>query len=105
MMRRKLDLMGRIFVVPDDVLIKSGLLGGMIQDFPELGIEVPIIIDRSPMLFEHVLAYMINDKYLYPIECEGEIFYYALPKTTVTRPDYRGPPGKDGCRPRGCGKR
>jgi hypothetical protein len=95
--RRKLDLCGRVFNVPENILKTSDLISGLIEMDPEFGLGDPYPLDRSPMLFDHVLAYMIDPNgYLYPLECEPEIKYYSLPLTTLPRPDCRGPMGPPG---------
>jgi hypothetical protein len=104
-----LDVSGRIFRVSRKLLEGdsgefitsefkgSAFLKGLLEDNSSLGTkENPIQIDRSPMLFEHVYAYMVDPLYLYPIECENEIHFYGLPLTTLKRPDLRGPPGEQG---------
>lgn len=54
----KLNLCGRIFKVDLDLLLKSELCTNLLQD-NEYN-DLSIIMNRSPMLFEHVLTYMID---------------------------------------------
>jgi hypothetical protein len=38
-----------------------------------------IIIDRSPKLFKHVYAFLLDDKYPYPRKYYSELDYYLVP--------------------------
>lgn len=40
--------------------------------------EDDIFIQRSPMLFKHVLAYIIDDMYPYPVEYYSELDFYGI---------------------------
>lgn len=93
---RQVNICGKLFSVEKEILARSPFFANLFEHLPDLGTDTPIWICRSPMLFEYVLAYMIDPDYLYPIEVENEIGYYLLPSTTKKRPDLRGPPGPEG---------
>jgi hypothetical protein len=40
--------------------------------------SIPIYVERSPILFDHVLSYIMNPVYLYPIEYEIELQFYGI---------------------------
>jgi hypothetical protein len=93
---RRLSLCGKVFEVEEWVLVRSDFFNQLIELNPDLGLNEPFYLCRSPQLFEEVLAYMIDYNYLYPLKVQFEIDYYALPTTPKPRPDYRGPPGPPG---------
>lgn len=86
----KLNVSGRIFLVPLDILKISPFFTGMLEDCSYDGEEV--MIYRSPLLFEYVLTYMYDLAYLYPLEAEGEIDYYCLPLRTIEASPSPSPP-------------
>jgi len=71
-----LNISGKIFKVSHDVISKSQLFDGMLADCV---IEDEIIINRSPKLFKHVYAYLLDDKYPYPKKYYSELDYYLVP--------------------------
>lgn len=91
---KRLNVSGRIFLVPSDILRASPFFEGMFEACKDSDEE--IMIYRSPMLFECVLAYMYNPNYLYPLEATEEIDYFCLPPTTRQRPNLQGLPGRNG---------
>jgi len=70
-----LNVSGRQFEVSKEILSKSQLFNGLLTDCQ---IDRTITIDRSPKLFEHVLAYLVNDKYPYPRKYYSELDYYLV---------------------------
>jgi hypothetical protein len=80
----KLNVCGKYFEIPKNILIKSDLFAKIFED----GIVLPDILPiyRSPMLFEHVLAYLIDNKYPYPIELKSELDYYLIPYVGLYNP-------------------
>ena len=72
----KLNLCGRIFEVDLDILLTSELFTNLLQD-SEYN-DLPIVMNRSPLLFEHVLAYMIDPNYPYPSQYKLELDYYGI---------------------------
>jgi len=71
----KLNVSGRKFKVPCDILSKSQLFAGLFSDCPTDG---EITVARSPKLFEHVLAYLFDNKYPYPRKYYSELDYYLI---------------------------
>lgn len=49
----------------------------MLQDFPDNKSKV-ISINRSSLIFDHVIAYIIDDKYPYPLKYFTELDYYDI---------------------------
>ena len=76
----KLNISGRIFEVPEHILVVSGLFAGMIEDVIDIGINTPIVLYRSPLAFEEMLAYMYSPKYIYPARFDVEADFYLMPK-------------------------
>jgi len=71
-----LNISGKIFRVPRDVICKSQLFDGMLAD---CDIDSEIMIDRSSKLFKHVYAYLLDNKYPYPKKYYSELDYYLVP--------------------------
>jgi hypothetical protein len=75
-----INVTGRTFAVSLSVLMVSGLFSTLFEECPPQS-GATYYISRSPMLFEHALAYMIDPTYPYPQEAEEEIYgYYQLPR-------------------------
>jgi len=72
-----LNVSGRIFKVQKDVLCKSQLFNNMFADCDVISDE--IMIYRSSKLFEHVYAYLLDNKYPYPRKYYAELDYYLIP--------------------------
>jgi hypothetical protein len=72
----KLNLLGTFFEIPKEILIKAEFFANMLGDIEYDGTQ--IIINRSPKLFNHVLAYLIDDKYPYPEKYVNELNYYLV---------------------------
>lgn len=68
----KINVCGRIFEIHIDTIMKSGLLKQMIDN------QDILYINRSPKLFEHVLAFLIDPTYLYPYKYSNELDYYLI---------------------------
>jgi hypothetical protein len=71
-----LNVSGKRFEVLRDVMCKSELFAGMLTDCI---IDNEIVINRSPKLFEHVFAYLTDNKYPYPKKYYSELDYYLVP--------------------------
>jgi len=72
-----LNVSGRKFEVQKDILCKSQLFNNMFTDCDTIMDE--IVIYRSSKLFEHVYAYLLDDKYPYPKKYYAELDYYLIP--------------------------
>lgn len=53
-------------------------------DFCNDNISEPIFIQRSPLVFDHVLAYVIDKKHPFPIEYSYELDFYDI-KYDITK--------------------
>jgi len=75
----KLNLCGKIFEVEKNILMGSELFQTMFADCPTD--DSVIRINRSALIFEHVLAYLVDSSYPYPREYANELKYYLIPHT------------------------
>ena len=67
---------GKIFEIDLEIIRRSALFANMIDD---VGIpDKPIFISRSPKLFEHVLAFLIDENYPFPLKYQSELKYYLI---------------------------
>ena len=73
----ELNVSGRKFVVHIDTLNKIPYFHNAIKDF-NMDLFSAIFVNRSPMLFDHVLAFVIDNKYPYPVEYFSELDYYDI---------------------------
>uniref|UniRef100_A0A6C0C9I6 BTB domain-containing protein n=1 Tax=viral metagenome TaxID=1070528 RepID=A0A6C0C9I6_9ZZZZ len=71
-----LNVSGKIFRVSRDVISKSEMFKNMLADST---VDGEIMIDRSAKLFEHLYAYLLDDKYPYPKKYYSELDYYLVP--------------------------
>uniref|UniRef100_A0A6C0C724 Potassium channel tetramerisation-type BTB domain-containing protein n=1 Tax=viral metagenome TaxID=1070528 RepID=A0A6C0C724_9ZZZZ len=71
-----LNISGKIFKVPYDIIRKAQLFDNMLNDCEIIN---EVVIDRSAKLFKHVLSYLIDDKYPYPRKYYSELDYYLVP--------------------------
>lgn len=97
----KVNVSGRSFDVDRKILTLSPLFADVLSDCDVKSEEIKIY--RSPMLFEHVYAYMLDESYVYPLNVDGEIKYYGLEPSKLPRPypipgpkGDRGDPGERG---------
>lgn len=74
-MSRKINVCGKLYIINEEILQGSELFCNFMEDFPESE-EIPI--QRSPKLFEHVLAYLIDPNYFYPCKYARELDYYLI---------------------------
>ena len=71
-----INVCGKIFKTDLETITKSELFKNMIDDVGAPTEE--IFINRSPALFEHVLAYLIDQQYPFPLKYEAELKYYLI---------------------------
>lgn len=71
-----LNVSGRIFKVQKEILCQSQLFNNMFADCDTIDNE--IMVYRSSKLFEHVYAYLLDDKYPYPKKYYAELDYYLI---------------------------
>src|SRR5687767_5154507 len=94
----KLNVSGKIFLIEKETLCKSQLFDNMFKDCDTVSDE--IMIYRSPMLFDHVYAYLLDDTYPYPKKYDAELDYYLIDK-----PFRRAPIIYDRCYESSCDRR
>ncbi len=71
-----LNVCGIKFEVEKKILCKSEYFLNM---FTDCNVDDNIInVNRSPNIFKHVLAYLIDDNYLYPKKYESELKYFLI---------------------------
>uniref|UniRef100_A0A6C0C8W0 BTB domain-containing protein n=1 Tax=viral metagenome TaxID=1070528 RepID=A0A6C0C8W0_9ZZZZ len=75
-MEINLNISGRTFKVQKDVLCRSQLFANMFADCDTIDDEIKIY--RSSKLFEHVYAYLLDNKYPYPKKYYAELDYYLV---------------------------
>lgn len=71
----KLSVSGKIYEVSREVICKSGLFRGMLED---CAIDGEINVLRSSKLFDHVYGYLLDSKYPYPKKYYSELDYYLV---------------------------
>ncbi len=71
----KINVCGKIFETYKETLLKSDYLKHMMADCDD---SSQIFINRSPSVFKHVLAYLIDDAYPYPKIYESELKFYLI---------------------------
>ena len=67
MKMQEINIGGRIFILPTEIL-------NQIPHFTDR----PNFIARSPILFEHVISFLLDPTYLFPIEYAYELDYYGI---------------------------
>ena len=71
-----INVCGKIFKTDLETICKSNLFKNMIDD---MGVPTEeIFINRSPKLFEHVLAYIIDENYPFPFKYRSELDYFLI---------------------------
>ena len=71
-----INVCGKIFETDLTTITKAQLFKNVIDD---TGIpDKPIFINRSPKLFEHVLAYLIDSEYPFPLKYQSELKYFLI---------------------------
>jgi len=74
--RVKVNVLGRVFEVSLKTLEKIPYIRDMWEDCGRS--EKELYIERSSTLFEHVLALVIDDTYLFPCQYEQELRFYGV---------------------------
>lgn len=73
----EVKLIGKTYEIDKDILIKIPFFKTMIHDFSENKSKV-ISVKRSSLLFDHVIAYIIDDTYPYPLKYFNELDFYDI---------------------------
>lgn len=71
----KVNVSGKIFEVDVNVLMRSEYFKIMIGDCVN---NDTIFVKRSPHIFEHVLACLIDDNYKCPVQYQDELKYFLI---------------------------
>ena len=71
----KVNVSGKIFEVDVNILMKSDYFKAMISD--RVNNDV-IYVKRSSHVFKHVLACLIDDNYMCPIQYQNELKYFLI---------------------------
>lgn len=71
-----LDVSGKTYRVQRDILRKAPLFNNMFGDCNM--VEDVIVIDRSPRLFDHIYALLLDSRYPYPKKYYSELDYYGI---------------------------
>lgn len=77
----KVNVLGKIYHIKCDILMKIPYFVKRINDINHgenslMNSSVDIFVERSSLLFEQILAYVMNDEY--PIDCYDELDYYGI---------------------------
>ena len=73
----EVKLIGKTYEINKDILVKIPIIKTMLKDFSDNKSKV-ISINRSSLLFDHVIAYVIDDTYPYPLKYFNELDYYDI---------------------------
>lgn len=69
------SLCGRKYEVPKDILIKSKYFKNIFKEFPE---QKELFIPRSPLAFDQVLSFLVDDNYTIPHKFKQDVDFYLL---------------------------
>jgi len=73
----EVKLIGKTYEIDKDILMKIPTIRTMLEDFSDNKSKI-IPINRSSLLFDHVIAYIIDDTYPYPLKYFNELDYYDI---------------------------
>lgn len=73
----KCNVSGKLFEITKHDALKCELFRNLLNDCNDNNEVIPIY--RSPMLFEHVYAFLIDENYPYPRKYYRELDYYGVP--------------------------
>ena len=71
----KVNLMGRIFELPPFIVKQIPFLVDAITDCVSTDV---LRIHRSPLVFDHILSFLLDRMYPYPSELEYELKFYCI---------------------------
>lgn len=71
-----LDVSGKTYRIRRDILSKAQLFDNMFTDCSM--VEDIIVVDRSPRLFDHIYALLLDSRYPYPKKYYSELDYYGI---------------------------
>jgi hypothetical protein len=70
----KINVTGKIYHIKSEILMKIPYFADRISKINTSSIE--LFVDRSPLLFDQILSYVVDDSY--PLECYKELDYYGI---------------------------
>ncbi len=70
----KVNMLGKIYHIQTDILMKIPYFVKIINAISNSTVE--IFVERSPLLFDNILAYVVNNKH--PIDCYDELDFYGI---------------------------
>jgi len=70
----KVNVLGKIYYLKRDILMKIPHFVKIINEMNNSSVE--IFVDRSPLLFDQVLAYVMDEQS--PIDCSYELHFYGI---------------------------
>lgn len=76
----KVNMSGKIYYIKKDILMKIPYFVDEINKIKNSSVE--IFVERSPLLFDHVLAYVLDNNY--PLDCYDELNYYGIKISFLT---------------------
>lgn len=77
----KLNVCGVKFECSKATLEKSEYFKSFFEEFPNFNEE--LYIERSPVIFKHILSLLIDDEYPFPLKYEKELKYFLMKKEEV----------------------
>lgn len=70
----KVNMLGKIYHLKTDLLMKIPYFVKRINNINNSSVD--IVVDRSPLLFDNVLAFVMDESY--PIDCYHELNFYEI---------------------------
>ena len=75
-----INVSGTMFVSTKEILSRSPYFKNMFDDCDH---SDTITLSRSPHIFKHILALLIDDTYPYPIKYQNELKYFLIDYTPI----------------------
>jgi hypothetical protein len=72
----KVNVLGKIYYLKRDILMQIPYFVNVINKVNQYNSSIEIYVDRSSLLFEQVVSYVMDEKY--PIDCYDELNYYGI---------------------------
>lgn len=69
---------GITYEIEEQILRKSEYFNELLNDSSKNYLNVPIEIQRSPNIFNHILSLMINPNYEFPAKYLSELEFYGM---------------------------
>lgn len=75
----QLNLSGRVFCARRQKLYLSKFLKGVIEYAERSNLSQPFFVERSAMIFEEILAFLLDDSHPIPVRFYSEVLFYQIP--------------------------